>query len=1307
MIRRYIGCIGACLVAVATARPVLEAYPQPAQGGTAVPLNGFSFLIRFDQTVQQGDGDISITKDGGNFAASVSCYSSALHVNQRYAVVPIVTELTSNKLHSVSIASTCFKNTAGEILSGDQTGYSWTTLTKGSSDITQYDLVSPTLLGPLSNVAMPSSPLRLSWVSPTTSFKLYFSEAVQGGFSSVEFSKIAPSGETTVHELLSTIPSSKVQYDAQTPGKVTITPNKLVAGFKYQMSFESGTFKDKANNYMDDSVAIFHETAPYIVKVSTAIKKYYPDRFANQNVTKKTNLVLEFADHVSVNQHLMLSQLDPISLCKSWTPTDFCKEAVKVSRDHIMVLGNKAIINPLSDLSSGQNYNVSIPQQLFLYYEGLSAISSRGDWYYTFTVESEGAADTEKPELVASAVDCSGNGDVAEKCDWDGDAISDFVEATGSVDANTGVLTTTKFKLYFKERVEVASNSKATLQQDDAAGSVSVIPGVGTLVKDCVVTIDPALSQGKLYTLTLGSGVITDDAPSKNPYEGTSFTFYTPLPRPSTSIANEATNVAKSTSLGFTFVDTPRIGFTASNQALKIEENITGTGGLSYEVPMNDPAQVRFQDKQIMFTPNTRFLSGKTYFVTLPKHSIRYMTQDLTFMFTMRAEDVQKPVVVSHYPSGTLARIQLDKLAPYVLFSESVSARPGKQVYVKNRLEKAYTILASDSACGTGGTTADACVTIDSVGTKVSFYPRGKTSTGGVAAWATSYATFTVEIEPGAFTDELTTGSDFNSVDNTTFTFRAATDNEGPKIASGSPPMGAAGLEINMNKVFLTFNEVVEKGSDGDGLAIKSWNYFGNAVPQKLQHLRKVSNNARQIITLTFDTAIQAGAGAFRILTTSDDSALGSSVASSDSLYAGSNVIIKPTVGLAAGTSYYVRSTATNYITSSVGIASQGGVDSREYGAIFTGSSDADDTTLPAPVWSTLDDYVCIRADGTLDDVVLYMNEEIKSVDTDRNTSLYSCGASCDTDSFNTPPSDTLVWSLESWTQATSFTKLKYTINPAKKYKVTIGTGSLVGRKGANSNALSSLTKYFLWLEQGLLIDFSSNDNNNGTKRMSLPFWTCQARFDTPSTNLLRLYAPTAFATTATGATKQFQVLIPLSGIKDTWGNQNTVQISYSFEHELLAPTLDTWNSNPRNMRNDASTQENIVLAFNEVVQAGTGCFEIWDEVDEDGPKWYVDVEKISEVSTAGHNVISGKHVSITPRTLCNETVYCTDLAPSTTYYMKTDRPGVLKDVIGNSLAEINTQNIWKWTTGVPTEERGQPQVAFVGGYKSNLPFTS
>ena len=88
-------------------------------------------------------------------------------------------------------------------------------------------------------------------------------------------------------------------------------------------------------------------------------------------------------------------------------------------------------------------------------------------------------------------------------------------------------------------------------------------------------------------------------------------------------------------------------------------------------------------------------------------------------------KDTKAPEQVYTYPSGTLMKSSLDPIAPYVIFSEGVTAHSKKYVTFKNGAQQ-YKLAANDVTCTTAGTTAGACVEIDGLGNKVTFYPKGK-----------------------------------------------------------------------------------------------------------------------------------------------------------------------------------------------------------------------------------------------------------------------------------------------------------------------------------------------------------------------------------------------------------------------------------------------------------------------------------------------------------------------------------------------------------------------------------------------------
>jgi hypothetical protein len=251
------------------------------------------------------------------------------------------------------------------------------------------------------------------------------------------------------------------------------------------------------------------------------------------------------------------------------------------------------------------------------------------------------------------------------------DSLHDFVELSGSVTSTSPLsgsgATMPKYKLYFKERLQVSGSKTALMTADDGSvSSAAVTTTVDAGAKDCIATLAPALSEGKLYTLSLASGVLTDDAPLKNPYLGTTFSFYSPLKTP-TAIkpSNAGTNIAKSTALKLTFGDTPRIGLTTGKSYLTITE---GASGAVQTLQLTDTDVTKFQDKDVVLLPSPELKAGKTYTVMVPKHSFRYLTVDYSYSFSTRAEDTMAPSTVISHPAGTSAKLALDPLAPYVLF---------------------------------------------------------------------------------------------------------------------------------------------------------------------------------------------------------------------------------------------------------------------------------------------------------------------------------------------------------------------------------------------------------------------------------------------------------------------------------------------------------------------------------------------------------------------------------------------------------------------------------------------------------------
>ena len=301
--------------------------------------------------------------------------------------------------------------------------------------------------------------------------------------------------------------------------------------------------------------------------------------------------------------------------CKSWAASGACGTSTTAATSAMSFLGKKVIVNPKADEATTTTYNVSIPDTLFKYYDGLSANAALA-WEYSFTVHASTTVDTGKPELFGLYVDCSGDGGLtvnegtdndpllSDTCDGNSDGTADFAELTSSLAAagTTGVGTDTQFKLYFKENVQVSTPLfKLTGDDGSSADMVATSTTVGATDSTVnVVTADPSLKSGVKYTITIGSGTIKDIATLKNPYAGTSFMFYTPLLLSTANSlypAHGSTLVSAETWIRMRFQNTPRL---AKGATVTISD-----GTATESISLDDSTYVKKQDFLTATTPES------------------------------------------------------------------------------------------------------------------------------------------------------------------------------------------------------------------------------------------------------------------------------------------------------------------------------------------------------------------------------------------------------------------------------------------------------------------------------------------------------------------------------------------------------------------------------------------------------------------------------------------------------------------------------------------------------------------------------
>jgi len=780
----------------------------PGNASLHVPLQDFSILLTFSETVQTGTGFITIHAHYP--FSSLACGGMPTCIGNQ-AIIPMRVELMSDSVHTFKIPRSCFKSQSGETLAADLSSYMFRTIvyTPGSSPFAN-DFQEPMGL-PL--VSPPSE----AWVGRSASFTIFFNEAVQRGLDSVSVLKRDVSGKVSVFDM-----NTDVVFDPSIPGKVLIQPKKLIAGSEYGLYFGGGAFQDIAGNFAPRSAIALN--VPHHWKVSASLPEsgsflLHPFLGSSRLAVKpQTNIVLEFAEPV-------MPGTGELALCNGWSASNHCLSPATVMTSSMIFLGTMVIVNPAADMLAGTWYNLSIPDNAIKYFSGLTPGSATlGN--YTFRVTESSQNITEGPRLVAARIDCDGDGDlvdgdgVSDICDSDGDLVADFVETQTSVDANTAVPLSAKFKLYFTERVKVTVGQVAVFYETDTAIVAEVAPVVGIMESDCVVDIAPNLAAGKAYLMSLGPGVITDAGLQKNPYEGISLSFYTPLRPPVPTPGDGAVNIEKTSTFLLTFAGIPQTGLLdlAPPENLRIILQDTSVDGEpERSIPITDFDQVVFQGSEILVQPRVPLRPGRTYSMTLPRQSIRYMTTEFSFRFSTRAEDTERPSVVLHYPSGVapVGLSELDAAAPFVLFSKAVS--PGMDLpstieIMENDVVK-HSIDAGDSSCGFDGTPGAACTLVD--GNKLSFYPLGrKSGTLGPWPWAKAGRTYTVRIKAGSY---LYTGDESigrkEALVETTFAFD--TCSEGLlHIVDYIPGRGSAQVSRS-TKITLRFDEDIQRGTVG------------------------------------------------------------------------------------------------------------------------------------------------------------------------------------------------------------------------------------------------------------------------------------------------------------------------------------------------------------------------------------------------------------------------------------------------------------------------------------------------------------
>lgn len=825
---------------------------------------------------------------------------------------------------------------------------------------------------------------------------------------------------------------------------------------------------------------------------------------------------------------------------------------------------------------------------------------------------------------------------------------------------------------------------------------------------DLILALPSDLEVGQTYTLSLPSGVVQNFAGMEFNAELSAYTngaaLYSftvsstkaaapevPAGRvdvarrlqTATAVLSGQTDVEPSCVIKLDFTSEPIIGETSA-----VTIRVSGAESVYQTIGLNDLDRVVIQGTVMLIAPQPSLEGGRSYEVSLPAAAVQDLSSEFTFSFSTRPADTVKPTALFFWPPGSKERGKnvVDDNPPYIQFSEAIAAVSGKKITFQSGKHIQYTLDAADSVCGTGGSIEDGCVVINDLDNRVHLYPRGQRadSSGLPEPWASPGVGYKITVEQGAFKDALTAGAVGNFNDVIEFSDRVSSDDRGPVVVSGDPGSVSEGfaLAATSSEVFLTFDEIIYGGDSKISIKVDT---YGGTLPPQLVDTGSETVGPKGQVVLTFDQAVQAGNGVLEVYRFGVQTPV-FEVNAQDAYYADNKVILA--ADLLDQGSYYAATSSPDAILSRSGVAMESALNT-ESSLTFDLSSDSEGPQL---VWSTADGYNCFPADGFLPDFMLVMNQAVDQVDDSKTAQLYD-------------EAGQLLWSRP-------LTDVSLVINSDDAFEATLLTSSLDATLAGGDDApLNQGGRYRLRLEAGALVRDAVNGEVGLSPALDMTFGVCEVRFTTPASKLLRIYSPYSFSKSsetldsATSGARLFSATMASTSLLDGLGNHLAQETSYDFGHDLSPPALDPQSCNPP-AGSYGSPYENIVMAFTEVVQAGSGALQLWsrDDTGELGLAFQVDVSSLVAAGVHGHTVISDNMVSITPKTLCNPDYgSCTDL-PDGVYSVRTVdsegelAAGVFLDVLGNPLSAVDSESGNEWTFTIQRSDSRVPEVVFDAG---------
>ena len=1256
---------------------------SPANGASGVLVDA-DLVLSFDETVEAGSGSITL-HDASNDTVldSLDVGSSEVDVSGSTLTLSPDEDMLYNTEYYVLIPGGAIEDAAGNAYPGISDTSAWTFTTETDS------------YAPTSSSSSPAN--GASGVLVDADLVLSFDETVQTGTGSITLHDA--SNDTVLDSL--DVGSGEVDVSGST---LTLSPDEdMLYGTEYYVLIPDGAIIDEAGNaypgITDTSAWTFTTEADNYAPTSSASS---PANGAS-GVLVDADLVLSFDETIEAGTG---------SITLHDASNDTVLDSLDVSSSEVDVSGSTLTLSPDEDMLYDTGYYVLIPDGAIKDAAGNAypGIADTSAW--TFTTEVDGYA----PSSSASSPANGASGVLV-----DADLVLSFDE---TVQAGSGSIT-----------LHDASNDTVLDSLDVGSGEVDVSGSTLTLSPDEDMLYDTG------YYVLIPDGAIKDAA--GNAYPGISDTS-------AWTFTTEADNYAPSSS-----ASSPANGASGvlvdADLVLSFDETIeAGSGSITLHDASNDTVldsldvgsgEVDVSGSTLTLSPDEDMLYDTGYYVIIPDGAIEdaagnaYPGISDTSAWTFTTEtDSYAPTSSSSSPANGASGVLVD--ADLVLsFDETIEAGSGSIT-----LHDASDDTVLDSLDVGSGEVDVSGSTLTLSPDEDMFYDTG----------------YYVLIPDGAIEDAA--GNAYPGITDTSdWTFTTEVDGYAPTSSSSSPANGASGVLVDADLV-LGFDETVEAGSGSitlhdasndtvlDSLDVGSsevdvsgstltlspdedmlynTEYYvlipngaiedaaGNAYPgisdtsawtfttetdsyAPTSSSSSPANGASGVLVdadlvLSFDETIEAGSGSITLHDASNDTVLDSlDVGSGEVDVSGSTLTLSPDEDMLYNTEYYVL-IPDGAIEDAAGNAYPGIADT----SAWTFTTEADNYAPSSSASSPANGASGVLVDA---DLVLSFDETVEA----------GSGSITLHDASN----DTVLDSLDVGSGEVDVSGSTLTLSPDEDmlyntgYYVLIPDGAI---KDAAGNAYPGITDTSAWTfttevdgyaptssasspangASGVLVDadlvlsfdetieagtgsITLHDASNDTVLDSLDVSSSEVDVSGSTLTL----SPDEDMLYDTG----YYVLIPDGAIKDAAGNaypgiSDTSAWTFTTEADNYAPSSSS--SSPANGASGVLVDADLVLSFDETIEAGTGSITLHDASD----GTVLDSLDVG----SGEVDVSGSTLTLSPDE---------DMLYDTGYYVLIP-DGAIEDAAGNAYPGITDTSAWTFTTEAdnyaPTSSASSP----------------